>query len=199
MSESSDFLMESNKPKRKDQDMKKGRFMKMALSGTVSVLALMLTAQNVQTEKLNLVENGGFEKDITVLWDGPGTVDNEIFKDGKGSLKLDNKGTKAFMYDQQNITKKLKPSTKYVFSVDIKRTSNEKGRVLAAVLEKENKNNTDWTSIHECGGKGQTGKWEHFELEFTTESEIYDSVVILYNIETEGIVWYDNVSVVEAK
>jgi hypothetical protein len=83
--------------------------------------------------------------------------------------------------------------------VDIKRTVNEKGTVMAAVLEKENKNNTDWTSTHECGKLGQSGKWEHFELKFTTGSEIFDSVVILYNINTEGIVWYDNVSLIEVK
>ena len=35
--------------------MKKGRFTKMVLSGTVAVLTLMLNAQNVQTEKANLM------------------------------------------------------------------------------------------------------------------------------------------------
>ena len=177
--------------------MKKGRFMKMALSGTAAVLTLMLNAQNVQTEKANLIENGSFEGRM-LSWHGPGIADMEIFTDGKTSLKLDNKGKPVFMYVQQNIKARLKPSTEYVFSVDIKRM-NKKGTVMAAVLEKENKNNTDWTSTHECGKQGQSEKWEHFESKFTTDSEIYDSVIILYNVNTEGAVWYDNVSLVEVK
>ncbi len=78
--------------------MKKGRFIKTALSVAATGLALILNAQNVRTEKVNLVVNGNFE-DGVVSWSGPGSVeaDSVEFKDGKGSLKLDNKGKPEFM------------------------------------------------------------------------------------------------------
>ena len=178
--------------------MEKGRFVKMALSVTAVVLALMLNVQNVQAGKLNLVVNGGFENGV-VQWSGPGVADSVEFKDGKSSLKLDGAGKPVFLYDQQGIWMDMKPLTEYVLSWDSKRTTAEKGKVMAGVLEKAKKTDGTWTSEHLGKMQVEAGKWEHFELKFTTGTEIADAIVILYNIETEGTVWYDNVSVVEAK
>lgn len=170
----------------------------MALSGTLAVLALMLNAQNIQAEKVNLVGNFSFEYGVE-NWTGPGAADSGTFTNGKSSLKLDGVEKPGCIYDSQNITANLKPSTKYVFSVDIKRATVEKGTVYAAVLEKAKQDDKGWTSTHACGSDGQAGKWEHFELKFTTGTEINFALVILYNVNTGGAVWYDNVSLVEAE
>ncbi len=177
--------------------MKKERSMKMALA-MAGVLALVLNVQSVQAGKLNLVVNGGFENGV-VQWIGSGAADSVEFKGGKSSLKLDGTGKPVFIYEMQVIYMDMTPLTEYVLSWDSKRTTAGKGKVMAGVLEKAKKTDTSWTSEHLGKIQEEAGKWEHFELKFTTGAEIYDAQVILYNIETEGTVWYDNVSVVEAK
>jgi hypothetical protein len=112
--------------------MEKKTFIRMTLTTVVVVLSLTL---NAQTEKIDLSANGGFEDEV-MIWEGKGIIDKVDFKDGKGSLKLE--GGANCMYVQQNITKRLKPSTEYVLSVDIKRTPIKEGAVYAAVLTKPN-------------------------------------------------------------
>ena len=175
--------------------MKKRTLIRTALMTVVAVMALIL---NAQTEKVNLAENGNFEDGVQ-KWDGKGVADTVEFKDGKSSMKLDGSGTPVFIADAQDITTKLKPSTEYVLSADIKRTVIDKGSVYVAVLEKAKNTDKDWLPGHVCGGQGQAGKWEHFEVKFKTGSEIGHAIIILYNITTGGIAWYDNISLVEVK
>ncbi len=174
--------------------MRKATVIRTAISAVAMVLTLTL---NAQTEKVNLVENGSFENGT---WGGTGgVIDGETFMDGKSSLKLDSEGKAKFMYATQGIlASNLKPATDYILSMNIKRTNSGKGSVYGAVLIKK-ADEKDWSKTFACVVQDKAGEWTHSELKFKIESDVGQAIIILYNINTEGIVWYDNVSLVEVK
>jgi len=150
---------------------------------------------------MNLIVNGSFEQGTTSGWDFNNAsicIDKDSPDAGKQSLKIDGSGKPSFIYGIQSIAAKLKPSTEYVFSVDIKRSSS-KGNVMASVVEKAKKDQADWC-YHKCELPGGVlDKWEHFSIKFKTENEVADAAVMLYNISSEGMAWFDNVSLIEVK
>jgi hypothetical protein len=175
--------------------MSKRKIIRTLLSGMAAFLTLTLSAQS---EENNLAENGSFENG-TEKWEGKGVIDSVEFSDGKNSMCLDGTGTPVYLNEVQDITKKLKPSTEYILSADIKRTVAGKGASYVAVFEKAKKEDKDWKLSPACGFHGQIGKWEHFEVKFTTGPEIGHAIIILINSNSGGTVWYDNISLVEVK
>lgn len=178
--------------------MSKKRLIKMGLLGVAIVSTCMLNAQSSDNANVNLVKNGDFEEN-NKNWVGTGYPDFKTVSKGKMALKVHTAAANKFIYKTQDITKALKPSTTYIFSVDIKRENADKGKVMAGVLERAEKDKKGWSSTHLCGKKGKANEWETFNMEFTTGAKISTAIVILYNINTGGAVWYDNVSLVEAK
>ena len=156
-------------------------------------ITLQLAAQTSEPASENQIRNAGFEEGGS-CWrlTAGGTVIKNGAADGGQALQLGTTGKTAFIYALQDITRRLKPSTEYEFTVDIKRNGISKGTVMAAVMTKDAVDAADWTSKFTCGFQGMSDQWENFKITFKTPERIVQGVVMLYNINTGGTVWYDN-------
>ncbi|MBT5611543.1 MAG: hypothetical protein HN742_24045 [Lentisphaerae bacterium] len=96
----------------------------------------------------------------------------------------------------QSVT--LKPGTRYILRADIKR-SKLTGHISVDVIERDAKN-ASWT-YHRCGthpGEGDVaGEWERHEIRFKTSDKLLQSQVMLYNIGSNAVAWYDNIELLE--
>ena len=181
--------------------MKKTMGLMVGLLALNGVCFAVLAQEKSET---NLIGNGSFEEGMK-YWGGrpPAriTVDDSTSTDGKYSMKLDGTTTETaiWMAAGQSLTSgRIEPSTEYILKGDIRRTT-AKGSVGIVVLEKpKEKTNNDWT-YHWCGKNPEKGlnAWEHFELKFKTNPKVDDAMVQLYNIQSGGIVWFDNLRLME--
>ncbi|MFA6612860.1 MAG: hypothetical protein WCS64_04715, partial [Dehalococcoidales bacterium] len=100
-------------------------------------------------------------------------------------------------YATQHLT--LKPATRYILRADIKR-SRFSGTIMASVLERDS-NKGAWQHHYRCGAKGQEGdapgKWGRYETRFQTSDNLKDSIIILYNINSDAVAWFDNIQLIE--
>ncbi|MFH2067959.1 MAG: carbohydrate binding domain-containing protein [Candidatus Omnitrophota bacterium] len=165
------------------------------------------TASAQGTPGTNLIVNGSFENGLE-SWNidsahHPERIapDDSTSTDSEFSLKSDGATTDTplFVAIQQNLAGKLKPLQEYIVKADIQRTT-AKGTICVAVLEKpKEKTHLDWT-YNWCGKNPEKGlnTWEHFELKFKTGPKVDDAIIMLYNIGSGGIAWFDNIQLTEA-
>lgn len=164
------------------------------------------TSSAQETPGKNIVIGGSFEDGLK-SWNidsahHPEKIspDDSTSTDSEFSVKSDGTTTDTplFVAIQQNLAGKLKPAQDYILKADIKRTT-IKGTISVAVLEKpKEKTYAEWT-YHWCGKNPEKGlnTWEHFELKFKTNPTVDDAIIMLYNIDSEGIAWFDNIQLTE--
>ena len=165
------------------------------------------TSSAQETPGTNIIINGSFEDGLK-SWNidsahHPELIspDDSTSTDSEFSVKSDGTTTDTplFVAIQQNLAGKLKPSQVYILKADIKRTAT-KGTISVAVLEKpKEKTYAEW-AYHWCGKNPEKGlnTWEHFELKFKTDAKVDDAIIMLYNIGSGGIAWFDNIQLTEA-
>jgi hypothetical protein len=190
----------------------KGKIMegKRILIGVMVMFMLggaCFTSSAQETPGTNLVINGSFENGMNNWGVEPGhnpervSLDNSTSTDSERSLKSDGTATDTplFIATNQFLNGKLKPSQAYILKADIRRTTNN-GKISVALLEKPaEKTYNEWT-YHWCGANSEKGlidTWEHFELEFKTNPKVDNVIVILYNLFSGGIAWFDNIQLTE--
>lgn len=146
----------------------------------------------------NLVVNGSFEDGLNG-WSGTPVrfaIDPATATIGNKSIRLEG-GTSLFVNAGQGL--KLKPATKYLLRCDIKRNKFSYGCISVDVLERDSKD-AEWT-YHRCGntaGKSDApNAWGHYELRFQTGTNLLESMLMLYNINSGAIAWYDGVELIE--
>lgn len=163
-------------------------------------LALALSALGTPGDGENLIPNGSFEG--TGGWSTPSehhpekvTFDQTIAVDGRASLKLDGRGGKFFI-DSHCSSARLRPGAVYAASVAIRRTTTE-GYVSLAVLEKGE--GQGWRATFSLGSAGSKGKdrWEYFRGTYKLPGDTKETLLILYNVNSGGIVWFDEVEITE--
>ncbi|MBI4027108.1 MAG: carbohydrate binding domain-containing protein [Verrucomicrobia bacterium] len=169
--------------------------------------AMLLITVSAEGESENLIANGSFE-DGKASWGeyaehGFGVIDQTTATDGKCSLKMDGSAAlDLFRGAGQNLTVKLEPSTEYLLKADIKRSAEGgKGSYVGVdVLEKANKED-DWSPPHRFARKPEKGinVWEHFEARFKTNDQIAAATLELYNVNTGGMVWFDNIQLIKVE
>jgi len=128
------------------------------------------------------------------------SIDTTTSTRGRCSIRLDGVLAPAeppvHVAASQSVT--LNPGTRYVLRADIKR-SKMSGQISVDVIERDAKN-ASW-KYHRCGnrpGEGQVaGEWERHEIRFRTSDDLLDSRVMLYNIGSNAVAWYDNLEFVE--
>ncbi len=149
----------------------------------------------------NLVPHPGFEQPAG--WATPSyhypervTRDAGTAVEGKWSLKLDGSGGELFVDSHCQSRLSLRPGATYAVQVAIRRTS-RKGTVTLAVLEKGEQ--PGWRHQHYFGSTGSRGtdRWEVFRGTFTVPADSAQTALILYNITSGGVAWFDDISIVE--
>jgi len=151
-------------------------------------------------EGKNLIKNGSFEEGKRPWGTSSNhnphlvSVDPSTSTDGDFSIKLDGRTAENRFIDIYQLLK-LKPSTKYLVKMDIKRTESSSD-IFALVWEKRDP--TEKYKYHTIGINAKSGinQWEHFETEFTTQDKVSDARLYLYN-KTNGIAWFDNIELLE--
>ncbi|MBI3919974.1 MAG: hypothetical protein HY318_01050 [Armatimonadetes bacterium] len=169
------------------------RLVQLCLAVSVYALGRPLFAQNP-------VPNASFEE--AGGWATPSehhpekvTFDRTTAFDGGASLKLDGRGGKYFI-DSHCGGAGLRPGKTYSVRVAIRRTTTE-GHVTFSVLEKGE--GPGWRSTFSFGNKGSKGKdrWEYFSGTFKVPADTRERLLILYNVNSGGVVWFDDIEIVE--
>jgi len=146
----------------------------------------------------NVVPNPSFEEPGG--WGTPSnhfperaTLDRTTAVDGAASLKLDGGGGEFFVDSHCQKRLDLQPGRTYAVQVAIRRTTN-KGTVGLAVMEKPDQ--PAWRATHWFGDKGVRGtdRWQVFQGRFTLPDDTQSTALILYNINSGGVAWYDDIS-----
>ncbi|MFH2068885.1 MAG: sugar-binding protein [Candidatus Omnitrophota bacterium] len=128
------------------------------------------------------------------------SVDETTSTIGRQSIRLDgvlNPGEEpVFVYAAQSVS--LKPGARYILRADIKR-SKFSGVISVDVLERDSRD-ADWT-YHRCGDRSQQGDipggWGRYEIRFKTSDNLLESQLMLYNIGSDAVAWYDNIQLFE--
>ena len=148
----------------------------------------------------NLVPNPGFEEPgswATASNHFPerASFDRTTAVEGACSLKLDGSGGEFFVDSLCQKRVDLQPGRTYAVQLAIRRTSN-KGTVGLAVLEKPDQ--PAWRNMYWFGTTGSRGtdRWQVFQGRFTLPEDTKQTTLIIYNINSGGVAWYDDVAIV---
>lgn len=169
--------------------------MRCALAGCLS--ALLVASLALAGE--NMVANGGFEQDGG--WSTAGihhpelvTYSTSTAVEGARSLCQDGRGEPVFMLTQHQIAD-IKPRTRYAVRGAIRTTATE-GHVYIAIHE-YSKDGATTTLTLGRGGTRPVGHWQYASGEFTAREDTQRAYVFLYNINSKGMAWFDDIEVYE--
>lgn len=159
-----------------------------------------------ETPGTNLVINGSFENAVSNWYTNPTahpervSPDDSTSTDSERSLKLDGTtpDTLFWMGTSSGLGGKLKSAQDYILKADIRRTTN-KGKIGVAIVEKPEEKTWNESILHWCGrnSEKELNIWEHFELKFKTNPKVDAAAIYLYNIDSGGIAWFDNIQLIE--
>lgn len=166
---------------------------------TLAGCAVALLVASVALAGENLVANGGFEQDGG--WSTAGIHHPDLVSyststavEGARGLCQDGRGEPVFMLTQHQIAD-IKPGTRYAVRGAIRTTATE-GHVYIAVHE-YSKDGATTTLTLGRGGTRPIGHWQYAGGEFTAREDTQRAYVFLYNINSKGVAWFDDIEVRE--
>ena len=144
----------------------------------------------------NLIENGNFEAGGTnwVLRNNNGQIDEEIFAQGKRSLKIESHSDDPSRVNYARLIA-VKPNTNYKLSVWIKSQGAENAEIRLISLDKDKK----YMPGKEIGLLTFRGdrEWEKLEVNLNSGDAVFFR--LLCKSFGKGIVWFDDIIMEEGK
>ena len=162
-----------------------------------ALLAACLLAAGTTSPVGNLLPNGGFEtrsgwSTATIHHPERVSFDCGCAAAGRMSLRMDGRGKPIFMLTQAAV-RECAPGTEYAVRAARRATSGQ-GHVYVAIREfGPDKARTTLTLGR--GGARRLGEWEYLSGTFVSRQNTQRVAVFLYNINSRGVAWFDDITV----